>query len=100
MIAQLPAQLIAAHCMIDFINNYAMLVTSYISLGIEFSGLLHCVYLVQMLFGRLTGTSKITSSQSIWGRAFFWTRVVLSLFILGFCLAVTIIALYQGNTNM
>ena len=55
MVGQLPAQVNAANCMLDFINNYFMLFTSYVSLGIEFSGLVHCVYLVQMIFSKITG---------------------------------------------
>ena len=56
MIGQLTAQVNAANCMLDFINNYFMLFTIYVSLFIEYSGLLHCVYLVQMLFAKISGT--------------------------------------------
>lgn len=55
MLGQLTAQVNAANCMMDFINNYFMLCSTYVSLGIEFSGLLHCVYLVQLLFAKFTG---------------------------------------------
>ena len=48
MIGQLTAQVNAANCMLDFINSYFMLFTNYVSLAIEFSGLLHSVYLVQI----------------------------------------------------
>jgi len=102
MIGQLTAQVNAANCMLDFINNYFMLFTSYVSLGIEFSGLLHCVYLVQMIFSKITG--KAIESQepprSAVQNLFFWTRVVMSLAILGFCLAVTLTALFDGQTGM
>jgi len=55
MIGQLTAQVNASNCLLDFINNYFMLFTTYVSLGIEFSGLLHSVYLVQIFFSKLTG---------------------------------------------
>jgi hypothetical protein len=38
MLGQLTAQVNAANCMLDFINNYFMLFTTYVSLGIEMSG--------------------------------------------------------------
>ena len=56
VIGQLTSQVNAALCMIDFINNYFMLLTTYASLVIEYSGLLHCVYLVQIGFAAITGT--------------------------------------------
>jgi len=55
-------------CMLDFMNNYFMLMTTYISIGIEFSGLLHAVYLVQFAFSKLSGhaiESKEVSGCSI-----------------------------------
>jgi hypothetical protein len=102
MVGQLTAQVNAANCMLDFINNYFMLFTSYVSLGIEFSGLLHCVYLVQMIFSKITG-KPIESNEPPRNAAqnlFFWTRVVMSVAILGFCLAVTLVALFDGKTGM
>jgi len=102
MIGQLTAQVNAANCMLDFINNYFMLFSCYVSLGIEFSGLLHCVYLVQMMFSKLTGT-PIESNEpprSTLQNAFFWARVVMSVAILAFCLAVTLVALFDGKTGM
>jgi hypothetical protein len=102
MIGQLTAQVNAANCMLDFINNYFMLFTSYVSLGIEFSGLLHCVYLVQMIFSKITGQTIDSKEppRSTVQMLFFWVRVVMSLAILGFSLAVTITALFDGQTGM
>jgi hypothetical protein len=102
MIGQLAAQINAANCMLDFINTYFMLFTSYISLGIEFSGLLHCVYLVQIVFAKITSTPiqsdepPRTAPQNF----FFWTRVLMSCAILGFSFAVTLVALFEGKTGM
>ena len=102
IIGQLMAQVNAATCMLDFVNNYAMLVTTYISLFIEWSGLLHSVYLVQRVFGKVSG-SEIQSKepQKSWAeQALFWIRVAGSLALLGLALAVTLTALFQGKTQM
>lgn len=54
---QLTAQVIAAKCMLDFINNKFMLYSvSYVALAIESSGLLHSVYLVQSLFQKISSS--------------------------------------------
>ena len=89
MVGQLTAQVNAANCMLDFINNYFMLFTSYVSLGIEFSGLVHCVYLVQIIFSKITGKPIESNEPPRSGvqMLFFWVRVVMSLAILGFSLA-------------
>ncbi len=59
IVGQLTAQLVAAECMIDFINNKFMLVgVSYVSYFIEASGLLHCVYLAEMIFSELARYKK------------------------------------------
>jgi hypothetical protein len=102
MLGQLTAQVNAANCLLDFINTYFMLFTSFVSLGIEFSGLLHSVYLVQIVFSKITGT-PIESNEpprSAVRKIFFWTRVLMSVVILGFCLAVTIVGLFAGKTTM
>ena len=102
MIGQLTAQVNAANCMLDFINNYFMLFTIYVSLFIESSGLLHSVYLVQIFFAYVTKT-PIESDEpprSTWQKAFFWLRVFMSVVILGFCFAVTLAALFQEKTLM
>lgn len=55
-LGQLAPQVNAAECMLDFINNRAMLYgVTYVALAIEASGLLHCVYLVQIIFSKITG---------------------------------------------
>jgi Silicon transporter len=102
MIGQLTAQVNAAGCQLDFINNYFMLFTTYVSLAIEKSGLLHSVYLVQILFSKIAGKPIETKEppRSALSNLFFWARVLLSLTVLGFCFAVTLAALFNGETNM
>jgi len=102
IIGQLTAQVNAANCMLDFINNYFMLFSTYVSLGIEVSGLLHSVYLVQIFFSKVTG-QPIDSKEpprSGAANALFWVRVLFSCAVLGFSFAVTLKALFDGNTTM
>ncbi|GAX19063.1 hypothetical protein FisN_8Hh289 [Fistulifera solaris] len=101
ILGQLTAQVNAADCMLDFINNYVMFITTHVSLFIEMSGLLHSVYLVQIIFAKITG--KSTDSQperTIPQAVFFWLRIVFSVAILSFSLAVTLVALFDGKTTM
>jgi len=101
-IGQLPSQVNSAVCMLDFINNYFMLFTVYVSLGIEFSGLLHSVYLVQYAFASFNG-APIRSNEpprTMMQKIFFATRVLISITILIFALAVTIQALLEGKSGM
>jgi hypothetical protein len=102
MLGQLCAQVNAANCMLDFLNNYFMLFTTYVSLLIEMSGLLHSVYLVQIIFSKVSG--KPIESKEEPGNAvenlFFWARVLVSLVVLGFSFAVTLTALFDGKTTM
>jgi hypothetical protein len=103
MLGQLTAQVNAANCMLDFINNYFMLYfVTYVSLAIEMSGLLHSVYLVQIFFSKISG-SPIESNEPPRSRiqnVFFWARVLFSSFVLAYAFAVTLSALFDGKTTM
>lgn len=103
VVGQLAAQVNAANCMLDFVNNRFMLVTVWISLAMEASGLMHAVYVVQLLFAKMTGKSfgnQDEATTSVCSKIFFWLRVVLSLAVLGFAFAVTLSALFHGQTAM
>ena len=101
VLGQLTAQVNAATCQLDFINTYFMLFSTYVSLVIEWSGILHSVYLVQRLFVRVAGKpNESHESPSTAGhKIFFWARVVFSLILLGLAFAVTLGALFQGKTT-
>lgn len=99
-IGQLPAQVTASMAMLDFIQSYIFLGTTYISLAIEFSGLLHSVYIVQYAFEWMAGTKYSGPEKSIVGKIFFWGRVLMSTGILFFAFAVTLTAIIQGNSGM
>jgi hypothetical protein len=88
--------------MLDYVNNYFMLFTTYVSLAIECSGLLHAVYLVQIFFSKITG-KPIESNEpprNALRNVIFWGRVVLSCVILIFAFAVTLKALFENKTTM
>ena len=102
MIGQLNSQVNASLCMLDYINNYFSLFTVWVAMAIEFSGLLHASYLIQILVGMMAG-KKIESNEpprTGLKQAFFWIRILFSLTALSFCAAVTFIALFDGKTTM
>jgi hypothetical protein len=102
MIGQLNSQVNASLCMLDYIDNYFAVFTLWVAMAIEFSGLLHASYLIQLLVGILAG-KPIESNEppkSGGAAAFFWFRCLLSLTALGFCIAVTMVALFDNKTTM
>ena len=102
MIGQLATQVNASHCMIDYINNYFALFTLYVAMIIEFTGIMHSSYLIQNVLAALSGKPVQSNEEPRNGAQmlFFWGRVLMSLAILGFALAVTFEALFAGNTTM
>jgi silicon transporter len=101
-IAQLPPQVNASRCMLDYVNTHFMTFTLYVALAIEASGLLHCCYLFQMIICKLAGKDVISKEAPRTGveNLLFWGRVLISLTILGYAFAVTLAALFQGKTTM
>jgi len=102
MIGQLQSQVNASLCMLDYLNDYMNLFTLYTARAIEVTGLMHFSYLIQIVVGQLAG-KPIESKEpprSAGANLFFWGRVLLSAAILGFALAVTLSALFSGNTTM
>jgi len=102
MIGQLNSQVNASHCMLDYIDNYFALFTLWVAMAIEFSGLLHASYLVQLAVGLLAGQPIQSKEEprSAGAAAFFWLRCLLSLTVLSFCIAVTMVALFDGKTTL
>mmetsp|Transcript_6872 Transcript_6872/g.12946 ORF Transcript_6872/g.12946 Transcript_6872/m.12946 type:complete len:510 (-) Transcript_6872:196-1725(-) len=101
-VGQLNTQVNASLCMLDYINNYFALFTLWVAMAIEFSGLLHASYLVQMLVAFLAG-KKIESKEdprTFGQNIFFYGRCIMSLALLVGCFAVTLEALFAGKTTM
>ena len=102
MIGQLASQVSASHCMLDYINNSFAVFTLWVAMGIEFSGLLHSSYLIQILVAKLAGQTIESQEppRDAFQNLFFWSRCLMSLAILCFSFAVTMVALFQGKTTM
>ncbi|ACI64637.1 silicic acid transporter, silicon transport [Thalassiosira pseudonana CCMP1335] len=102
ILGQLTTQVNASYAMIDFINNYFALFTLYTTMVVEFSGIMHASYLIQNILAAVSGKPISTNEEPKTGMtfAFFWGRVLMSLAILGFCLAVTLSALLNGQTSV
>ena len=102
MVGQLNSQVNASHHMLDYLNNWFGLFTLYFANFVEFTGLLHASYLVALIVGHLAG-QPIESNEGPrkgFTSFFFWIRVLFSLTVLGFCVAVSMVALFEGKTTM
>mmetsp|Transcript_45417 Transcript_45417/g.84097 ORF Transcript_45417/g.84097 Transcript_45417/m.84097 type:complete len:504 (-) Transcript_45417:182-1693(-) len=102
MIGQLNSQVNASHCMLDYINNYFAVFTFYVAMAVEFSGLMHFSYVIQLVVGQLAGKPIESNEPPKTGGVlmFFWFRVIVSLAVLCFALAVTLSALFNGQTTI
>jgi hypothetical protein len=88
--------------MLDYINNYFALFTLWVAMAIEFSGLLHSSYLIQILVAKMAG-KPIESNEpprDAMQSIFFFGRCLVSLAILCFCIAITVQALIEGKTTI
>jgi len=101
VIGQLTSQVNASHCMLDYINNHFMTFTYWVTVVIEFSGVMHTSYLIHILVAAMAGKAVESQEPPKTGFTFvfFWGRVLFSLAVLCFALAVTIEALYRGKTS-
>jgi len=101
VIGQLTSQVNASHCMLDYINNHFMTFTYWVAAFIEVTGVMHTSYLIHILVAAAAGKAVETKEPPKTGLtfAFFWGRVLFSLGVLAFALAVTIEALYRGKTS-
>ena len=114
VVAQMVPQLVAKDCMVDFFDNHFMLSTVYLSLWVEKSGILHCVYLVPSLLEKLDRSespqetispnystrSDQHQQNSTFFSLLFWFKVVISLAIFIFAFTVCVAALFDGNTEV
>jgi len=102
MIGKISAQVNASRCMLDYVNNYFAYFTMQFARAVEVSGLLHCCYPVQMFFAKAAGQPLVSKEapRSQVQNFFFWGRVLISTAILFFAFAVTISALWNGQTTM
>lgn len=101
-IGQLASQVNASYCMIDYINTYFGVFTAYVAMAVEFSGILHASYLVQIFVAKLAGKPVYSKEdpRSLPQMLFFWFRCLISTAFLGFSLAVTVKAILNKQTTM
>jgi silicon transporter len=102
MIGKISAQVNASRCMLDYVNNFFAYFTFNVARAIEASGLLHCCYVVQMVFARLSGQPLETmeAPRTLLQTLVFWLKVIASTVILAFSFVVTLTALFKGQTTM
>jgi len=67
VLGQLALQINAANCMLDYMNNYAMLCSTYLALAVEASGICHVVYLVQRITTRNKRQEQKQQDRGPWG---------------------------------
>lgn len=102
IIGQLVAQINSTKTMLDFVNNYLMLFSTYFAFIVEFSGISHAVYLIQMIVAYCAGQTIPSNepSRTLFQKIFFWLRVVMSTCLLLFATSSVTVAILNGNTNM
>ena len=100
VVGQLVSQINAAHCMLDFINNRVMVVTAFVAMTVEASGLLHSVYFIQHAVAWCTGKKLEAKWDSNKSFVWYWFRVGASTLLLFLAWGVTLHALWNGNTTM
>jgi hypothetical protein len=102
MIGQLNSQVNASLCMLDYINNYFAVFTLWVAMAIEFSGLLHASYLIEMLVCNIAGQPRVSNEppRSAIAELFFWGRCLMSTAVVCFCAAVTMVTLFAGQTTI
>ena len=101
IVGQLTSQCNASHMMLDYINNHFMTFTYWVAALIEVTGVMHTSYLIRYMAYWAAGKPVESNEPPKTGItfAFFWGRVLFSLGVLFFALAVTIDALYRGQTT-
>jgi hypothetical protein len=104
MLGQLSAEVNATNCMLDFVNTPLMYWTTHLCLAIEWSGLLHSVYLVQHFFAMFVpedkDDQKDEESATLTGKVWYWIRVLISFGMVAYAMVVTLTALVESETTM
>jgi len=102
MCGQLNSQVNASHCMLDYLNTWPNYVTLRVAKAIEFSGVVHASYIIQIIVAALAGKKIETKElpRSDLHNLFFYFRCFMSLGLLIFAFVVTLAALFEGKTTM
>jgi len=102
MCGQLNSQVNASHCMLDYLNTWPNYFTLRVAKAIEFSGIVHASYIIQIIVASLAGkkTRPRRRTRSDLHDLFFYFRCFMSLALLIFALVITLAALFEGKTTM
>jgi len=102
MVGQLNSEIISCHYMLDYLNSWFALITIWVALAIEFSGILHICYIVQQTVGHLAG-QPIKSNEAprnAMQNIFYYGRCIMSFGLLCLAFAVTFTAIFQKKTTV
>jgi len=61
---QLVSVINCSHSMLDYINNWCMVASTYLALFVEATGILHAVYFVQIIFTKIANRNKHKKNKS------------------------------------
>jgi len=102
MVGQLNSEIIGCHYMLDYLNNWFALITVWVAMAIEFSGILHICYIVQRTVAHLAGQPIVSKEppMSAFKTFFFYGRCLMSFALLCFAFAVTFTAILNGQTTV
>lgn len=101
LLGQMVGQISSAICMLDFTNNRFMTFTTWASLICESTGVMHAVYGFQLSLERLCGgTTSSSSGSSTLHAALWWIKMLCSLLLSIFSMAMTVYAIYREWTNL
>ncbi|NKI34177.1 hypothetical protein HFP89_03230 [Wenzhouxiangella sp. XN79A] len=102
MCGQLNSQVNASHCMLDYLNTWPNYFTFRVAKAIEFSGIVHASYIIQIIVASLAGkkTGLRERPRSDLQDLFFYFRCFMSLVLLIFAFVITLAALFEGKTTM
>jgi len=102
MVGQLNSEIISCHYMLDYLNNWFALITVWVAMAIEFSGILHICYIVQRSVGYMAGQPIVSKEppKTLFQNIFFYGRCVMSLALLCLSFAVTFVAIFEKKTTV
>jgi len=102
IIGQLTSQVNAAHCMLDYINTHFMTFTYWVAAAIEVTGVVHASYLIRMMAYWAAKIPVESNEPPKTGAVaiFYYGRILFSCGCLGMAVAVTIEALFKGETSL
>jgi len=102
MVGQLNSVIISCHYMLDYLNSWSALITIWVAMAIEFSGILHICYIVQRTVAYMAGQPIVSKEpdMNLFQKLFFYGRCLMSFALLCFAFAVTFVAIFERKTTV